>query len=122
MRYTVLYFDNMSAGRPEYNYCSYYTWFLEGENVKNRLISKINKSIHRVVFKSSAGFLMSWGVIAIPETHPFFNVKLPMMLVDILDKSLSFNVTRFLEDELLDICYEVLTERRELLHSDEEND
>lgn len=54
MRYTVLYFDNMSAGRPEYNYCSYYT--------------------------------------------------------------------RFLEDELLDICYEVLTERRESLHSDEEND
>ena len=121
MRYTVVYFDNMSAGRPEYDYCSSYTWFLEGENVKNQLISKISKSIHRIVFKSSAGFLMAWGVIAIPETHPFFNVKLPIMLVDDLDKSLSFKVTRFLEDELLDICYEVLTERRESLHSDEEN-
>lgn len=122
MRYTVLYFDNMSAGRPEYDYCSSYPWFLEGENVKNRLVNRVNIAALRVVFKSSAGLLMTWGAIAIPETHPFFNVKLPMMLVDNLDKSLSFNVTRFLEDELLNICYEVLTERREYLHSDKEND
>lgn len=112
----------MSAGKPEYDYCSSFPWFLEGENVKNRLVNRFNKAMHRVVFKSSAGLLMSWGTIAIPETHTFFNVKLLPILVDSLDKSLSFNVTRLLEDELLDICYEVLSERREFLHSDEEND
>lgn len=122
MRYTVVYFDNMSAGRPEYDYCSFHPWFLEGGYVKNRSVYKLSQYVHRIVFKSSAGFLMSWGAIAIPETHPLFNAKLPMMLVDSLDKGLSFNVTRVLEEELLDICYEVLTERRESLHSDEEND
>ena len=121
IRYTVVYFDKMSVGRPEYDYCSSHPWFLEGEYVTNRLVYKLTNSVHRIVFKSSAGFLMSWGAIAIPETHPLFNAKLPMMLVDNLDKSLSFNVTRFLEDELLDICYEVLTERRESLRSDGEN-
>jgi hypothetical protein len=109
MRYAIAYFNGMSMGNPEFDYLSDYTWTREGEDLKNTM----TKNKMKVFFESSEGLLMTWGAIAIPETHHLFNVKLManLYLLGILDKKL-VTATNFFKDELLDMCCEVLAERK----------
>ena len=81
MRYSTAYFDSMSL-QPEFDYMSDYTWIYDGINLKN----SVTQNKLRVHFKSSQGLLMAWGAIAIPETHYLYNIKLPMDLVEDLDR------------------------------------
>lgn len=112
MRYSTAFFDRMSLFNPEFDYMPGYPWTYDGSYLKNSVTGYTT----RVIFKSTQGLLMSWGAIAIPETHYLYNIKLPMDLVNVNDLDRRFAGVRhktnlFFKEVLIDLCHEVLAER-----------